>query len=48
MTGLPDPAAVDRAAELLLAANQPVIVAGGEVSRAGAVDDLVALAELLG
>jgi benzoylformate decarboxylase len=43
-----DPAAVADAADLLLAASDPVIIAGDEVARAGAVPDLVVLAETLG
>ena len=44
----PDPAAVDEAADLLLAARNPVIVCGAGVFRARAQGELVALAELLG
>jgi benzoylformate decarboxylase len=44
----PEPAAVARAAERLAAARAPVIVAGDGVARAGAVAELVALAELVG
>jgi thiamine pyrophosphate-dependent acetolactate synthase large subunit-like protein len=38
---------IEQAADLLLQAEAPVINAGGEVSRAGAVEDLVELAGLL-
>lgn len=41
----PSPEDAARAAELLLGAERPLILAGGGVQRAGAVDDLVALAE---
>ena len=44
----PDAAAVQEMAALILAAHAPVIVVGDEVARAGAVDDLVQLAEQLG
>jgi benzoylformate decarboxylase len=44
----PDPAAVEAVAKLLLAKRTPVIVAGDDVGRAGAVAELVALAETLG
>jgi benzoylformate decarboxylase len=44
----PDPEAVGRAVELLLAARSPLIVAGDGVARAGGMSDLVAVAELLG
>ena len=44
----PEPDAVTRAAELLVAAEAPVIVAGDGVARARAIPELVALAELLG
>ncbi|MCA1834317.1 MAG: thiamine pyrophosphate-binding protein [Actinomycetota bacterium] len=40
--------AIARAADLLLNAQRPLIVAGDEVARAGAVEDLVALAEAVG
>ena len=43
-----DPAAIERAADLLAAAARPSIVAGDGVARAGAVPALVALAETLG
>jgi len=44
----PDPAAIDEAADLLLAARNPVIVCGAGVFRARAQGELVALAGLLG
>src|SRR5262245_13477401 len=44
----PDPAGVAAAVETLLAARNPVIVAGDDVGRRGAQRDLLALAELLG
>lgn len=44
----PDPDAVREAADLLLAAERPVLVAGPELVRYGAVEEAVALAELLG
>jgi benzoylformate decarboxylase len=44
----PDVAAVERAAGLLAAARAPLVIAGDGVARAGAVAELVALAELLG
>jgi benzoylformate decarboxylase len=44
----PDPAAIARAAGHLLQARAPLIVAGDGVARAGAVADLVTLAEALG
>jgi acetolactate synthase-1/2/3 large subunit len=44
----PDPAAVERAADLLSQATQPVIVAGGGVVTATAWTELTALAETLG
>ena len=44
----PDPAGVEEAAGLLVSAHKPAIVCGDGVARAGAVKELVALAELLG
>jgi acetolactate synthase-1/2/3 large subunit len=44
----PDPAAVDQAADLLLRAGRPVIVAGGGAVISGAWAELTALAEALG
>jgi len=44
----PEPELVEQAARALLEAGQPMITAGAEVSRAGAQDELVELAELLG
>ncbi len=44
----PDPAAVERAADLLLQARQPVIVAGGGAVTSAAWTELTALAEALG
>jgi benzoylformate decarboxylase len=44
----PDPAGVAAAAEILLAAERPVIVAGDDVARRGAHHELLALAEALG
>jgi benzoylformate decarboxylase len=44
----PDPAGVAEAAELLLAAKRPLIFCGDKVADAGAVQELTALAELLG
>ena len=44
----PDPAGVAAAADILLASRSPVIVAGDDVARGGAQDELLALAELLG
>lgn len=43
-----DPTQIGKAAQLLLNAARPVIVAGGGVRRSGAHDELKALAELLG
>lgn len=43
----PDPAAVDAAARLLLAARQPLLLAGDELTKYGGRDLLVELAELL-
>jgi benzoylformate decarboxylase len=44
----PDGAALDQAAEILAAARTPVVIAGDGVARAGALAELVALAELIG
>jgi benzoylformate decarboxylase len=44
----PDPAAVQAVARLLLSKRNPVIVAGDDVGRAGAVPAMVGLAEALG
>lgn len=44
----PDAAAVERALELLAAAERPVILAGGGIASAGAWSELRTLAELLG
>ena len=44
----PDAAALQRAAEILGAAKAPVVIAGDGVARAGAVAELVRLAELIG
>src|SRR5262249_3678559 len=44
----PDAAALAEAAELLLAARQPIIMAGDRVALSGAQPELVALAELVG
>ena len=44
----PDSAGVTAALDVLLSSKSPVIVAGDDVARRGANDDLVALAELLG
>jgi benzoylformate decarboxylase len=44
----PDPAAVEKAAGLLLGAQRPVIICGDGVFRSRAQSELVALAELLG
>lgn len=43
----PDPALIERAAAVLLAADRPVIVAGGGVPTSGAWHELTALAEAL-
>lgn len=45
---VPDPAALNRAAEALLAAESPAIVAGAGVDRAEAFDEVARLAERLG
>ena len=47
-TTVPDPDAIQRAATVLAAATSPVVIAGDGVARAGAVPELVALAEMLG
>ena len=44
----PDPKAIEAAAEVLLTARRPVIVAGGGAISANASDELTALAEKLG
>src|SRR6478735_800827 len=44
----PDPAGIDAMVKLLKGANSPVIVAGDDVARAGAVETLVGIAEKLG
>ena len=44
----PKPDLVEQTAKALLNAKQPMITAGSEVTRAGARDELVELAELLG
>jgi len=44
----PDPGLIDEAARYIIEAENPLIMAGSEITRAGAVDDLVELAELLG
>ena len=44
----PKPELIEATARALLEAKQPMICAGAEVTRAGANDELVALAELLG
>jgi benzoylformate decarboxylase len=43
----PDPELIDKAAKLLIESKKPLINAGGEITRAGANDDLIELAELL-
>jgi len=45
---VPDPAAIEAAARLLATARSPVILAGDGVAAAGAVDELVRLAETWG
>ena len=45
---LPDPKGIAHIAEMLLAAREPVIVAGDDVARAGAAAELVRLAEAVG
>ncbi len=44
----PDPAGVAAVANLLLASQRPIIVAGDDVARRGAHDELLALAGMLG
>jgi benzoylformate decarboxylase len=44
----PERGAIERAAAALAAARAPVVIAGDGVARAHAMDDLVALAEMLG
>ena len=44
----PEAAAIERAVSLLASARAPVIIAGDGVARAGALPELVTLAELLG
>jgi benzoylformate decarboxylase len=44
----PSPGAVRAAADLLQAAQRPLLVAGSELARVGAVEDLVRLSEQLG
>ncbi|MBI1733834.1 MAG: thiamine pyrophosphate-binding protein [Candidatus Rokubacteria bacterium] len=44
----PDAAALQRTAEILRAARSPLVIAGDGVARAGAVAELVAVAELTG
>jgi benzoylformate decarboxylase len=46
--GRGDPAQVERAAEIVAGADDPVLVLGDGVARAGAVDEAVALAEASG
>jgi benzoylformate decarboxylase len=48
LAGRPDPDALAAAAELLAAAELPLLVAGSEVHKEGAVADAVALAERVG
>ena len=43
-----EPAAVERAVEMLFKAEKPVIIAGGNVHRSGASAELIELAEALG
>ncbi|MBM4263852.1 MAG: thiamine pyrophosphate-binding protein [Deltaproteobacteria bacterium] len=42
-----DPEALSQAAQLLANAKRPLIVAGGSISKAGAVDELIKFAELV-
>lgn len=44
----PQPALIEQAARWLVEAKAPMLCAGAEVTRAGATDDLIALAELTG
>jgi benzoylformate decarboxylase len=44
----PQPALIEQAARWLVEAKSPMLCAGAEVTRAGATDDLIALAELTG
>ncbi|MDP6180604.1 MAG: thiamine pyrophosphate-dependent enzyme, partial [Desulfatiglandales bacterium] len=44
---VPDESLVEKAARILIEAKHPLINVGGEVTRAGANDDLIELAELL-
>ena len=44
----PNPREVERAAQLLVEANQPLLIVGDELYQAGVVDKAVQLAELLG
>ena len=44
----PDPAAVDKAVQLLAQAENPLMVVGDRVAQSGAVQEAVAIAELLG
>jgi benzoylformate decarboxylase len=44
----PDPAAIDAAVDLILAANAPLVVPGDSAARAGAVDEVSGLARLIG
>jgi benzoylformate decarboxylase len=46
--GMGDPVQIDRAADYLVEADDPVLVLGDEVARAGAVDEAVQLAEATG
>lgn len=45
---MPSPSAVRAAVDLLQSAKRPLLVAGSELARVGAVDDLVRLSEQLG
>lgn len=44
----PQPALIEQAARWLVESRSPMLCAGAEVTRAGATDDLIALAELTG